>query len=342
MRLDRAIIVAKKDLSEFAKNRYIMMTILVMPMIASVFLPIVYVVPINQLSRQSSANLNLDFQTTMEFDNMTLEDSTLIYMHLDHVKVVNCIVQYCKIDNSTVENSNLNQSRIAYSTVTSSMLDKCVLMNLTSDVGNTVRKSQYLGGNEELNKLKTLMFNVLLILLIMIPVTIPTVTASYSFVGEKVNRSLEPLLATPISDVELLAGKSGSIFAMSMGATWLSFIVAVVLVDVLTEPFLGYYPLPNAYWIVGIVLLAPGMCMMSILANVIVSSRVNDVRVSQQIGGVLILPVLLFFFFSLAGVLSTALLPMLAFSFIILGADVCILLVSLRVFNREEILVNWK
>jgi hypothetical protein len=69
---------------------------------------------------------------------------------------------------------------------------------------------------------------------------------------------------------------------------------------------------------------------------------VNDVRVSQQIGGVLVLPILLFFFFTLAGFLSTDLLPMFAFSFGVLGADAVILLVSLRVFNREEILVSWK
>jgi hypothetical protein len=81
---------------------------------------------------------------------------------------------------------------------------------------------------------------------------------------------------------------------------------------------------------------------MSILANVMISSRVNDVRVSQQIGGVLILPVLLFFFFSLAGVLSTALLPMMVFSLAVLVVDAGIVLLSLRVFNREEILVKWK
>jgi ABC-2 type transport system permease protein len=320
-----------------------MMTIVMMPLIASVILPIVYVVPINQLSRQTNTELGyLRFNITMEFNNVTLTEATLINTRLDHVILSNCIVQDCIIDNSTVLKSNLNQTRIAYSTVTDSMLDRCILINLTSNIDNTVRKSQYAGGNDELDKLQAIMFNVLLILLIMTPVTIPTVTASYSFVGEKVNRSLEPLLATPTTDLELLAGKSGSIFAVSMGATWLSFIVAVVLVDVLTEPFLGYYPLPNAYWIVGILLLAPGMCLMSILVNVIISSRVNDVRVSQQIGGVLILPVLLFFFFSLAGVLSTALLPMLVFSLVILLADCLIVLLSLRIFNREEILVNWK
>ena len=93
MRLDRAIIVAKKDLSEFAKNKYIMMTIVMMPLVASVILPIVYVVPINQLSRQSSADLNLHFQITLEFNNVTLTDATLIDTRLDHVVLSNCIVR---------------------------------------------------------------------------------------------------------------------------------------------------------------------------------------------------------------------------------------------------------
>jgi hypothetical protein len=64
--------------------------------------------------------------------------------------------------------------------------------------------------------------------------------------------------------------------------------------------------------------------------------------VSQQIGGVLILPVLLFFFFTLAGILSTAILPMLVFSLAIVAADGAVVWLSVRVFNREEILVRWK
>ena len=342
MRFDRAIIVAKKDLAEFSKNRYIMMTIVLMPLFSSIILPIVYVVPINQLSRQSQTDLDLGFDITYVLDNASIRDATVSDARLEYMNITNCIIRNSILENCTVTNSNLNQSRIANSSVASSMLDRCYLVDLSSDVDNTVRSSEYAGGSDELEQLKTLMFNVLLILLIMIPVTIPTVTASYSFVGEKVNRSLEPLLATPTTDLELLAGKSGSIFAVSMAATWLSFVVAVVMVDVLTEPSLGYYPLPNAYWIIGMVLLAPGMCLMSILANVIISSRVNDVRVSQQIGGVLVLPVLLFFFFTLAGILSSALLPMIAFSLAVIAVDAVVVLVSLRVFNREEILVSWK
>lgn len=342
MRFDRAWIVAKKDLAEFAKNRYIMMTIILMPMFVAVLLPIVYVVPINQLARQSTGEVDLYFDIQATYSNMTIQNAVMFDVELDNVTVTNSIMSRCIVRYSSIENSSFTESRIERSAVKDTMLYRCFLVNLTADTGNTLKESKYEGGSLELESLKAIMFNVLLILLIMTPVMIPTVTASYSFVGEKVNRSLEPLLATPATDLELLVGKSGSIFLVSMGSTWLAFGLAVVMVDVLTQPVLGYYPLPNPYWIIGMVLLAPGMCLMSILTNVIISSKVNDVRVSQQIGGVLVLPILLFFFFTLAGFLSTDLVPMFIFSFGVLGADLVILWISLRVFNREEILVSWK
>jgi len=37
---------------------------------------------------------------------------------------------------------------------------------------------------------------------------LPTAIAAYSIVGEKVEKSLEPLLATPTTDSEILLGKS--------------------------------------------------------------------------------------------------------------------------------------
>lgn len=342
MRWDRAWIVARKDMAEFWRNKYIMMTIVLMPMFISLVLPVVYVVPINQLARQSTSEVNLEFDITATYSNITLTNAIMYDALFENVAIKNSILNGCIVRNSTVENSSFTESHLELSQVKDSMLFRCYMVDLTLDLGNTVRESQYAGENQELEDLKAVLFNVLLILLVMIPVMIPTVTASYSFVGEKVNRSLEPLLATPATDLELLAGKSGSIFLVSMASTWVSFLLATIVVDLLTGPVLGYYPLPNDYWIVGVLVLAPGMCAMSILTNVIISSKVNDVRVSQQIGGVLILPILMFFFFTLAGALSTDIVPMFAFSFGVLAADVVILWISLRVFNREEILVSWK
>ncbi|MGQ9588419.1 MAG: ABC transporter permease subunit [Thermoplasmata archaeon] len=342
MRFDRSLIVAKKDLAEFRKNKYIMMSIVFMPLLISVMMPIIYVVPINSIGQERASDLQLTFDITMNYTDASMDNTTLFDAHLERINITNCVLQRCEVVNSTVTSSFLESSLVANSSLRDSLVERCILDNLTSDRDNVIRGSRYIGGDSRLEALKDMMLNILLILLIIIPVAIPTVTASYSFVGEKVNRSLEPLLATPATDLELLVGKSGSIFAVSMGATWLSFAVATVMVDVLIEPALGYSPLPNAYWVVGVVLLAPAMCLMSIFANVLISSRVNDVRVSQQIGGVVILPVIVFFLISLVGFLSTGILPMLAFSAIIVAADLGILWISLKVFRREEILVRWK
>jgi len=342
MNTDRILAVAKKDLAEFRKNKYIMMTILFMPLVISVILPAIYVLPINTLGAQNSDTVTLDLHVTSSYSGVTIADSVLYNAFLQRVNLTNCILFGCEVSNSTIASSRLNGSIIVSSNARGTLITSCNLISFVDSGDNTIIDSQFIGGNKELDDLKNIMFNVLLIMLIMIPVTIPTVTASYSFVGEKVNKSLEPLLATPISDLELLIGKSGSIFAVSMIATWASFAVSVVMVDLLTEPVLGYYPLPNAYWVIGIVALAPGMCLMSILFNVLISSRVNDVRVSQQIGGILVLPIILFFVFSLSGFLSSGIAPMVVFSVLVFAADAGILWLSLRVFSREEILVSWK
>ena len=44
--------------------------------------------------------------------------------------------------------------------------------------------------------------------LLLIPMALPVYVAAYSIIGEKETRSLEPLLATPISTAELLVGKT--------------------------------------------------------------------------------------------------------------------------------------
>jgi hypothetical protein len=59
-------------------------------------------------------------------------------------------------------------------------------------------------------------------------------------------------------------------------------------------------------WILAIFVMAPLIAMLSILANVIVSSRVSDVRSAQQIGSLVVLPIILFFILILTQSSSTS------------------------------------
>ena len=114
--------------------------------------------------------------------------------------------------------------------------------------------------------------------------------ASYSLVGEKVQKSLEPLLATPTTDEEILAGKSIAAFIPAIGANFIGALIFMALIDLFTNKTLGYLYFPN--WDIAIILflLAPLACIFSVGYNVLVSSRVNDGRTAQQLGTLILLP----------------------------------------------------
>src|SRR5258705_4959575 len=77
--------------------------------------------------------------------------------------------------------------------------------------------------------LQYFILNEFLILLMIMPLIIPISIASYSIVGEKTTRSLEPLLATPISTLELLLAKGLAATIPAVLATWAGFTIFMLL-----------------------------------------------------------------------------------------------------------------
>jgi len=78
-----------------------------------------------------------------------------------------------------------------------------------------------------------------MLLFMMVPMIVPITFASYSIVGEKSTRTLEPLLATPISTFELLLGKALAATLPAIAATWLSFFLYAMGVGVAYQLFVG-------------------------------------------------------------------------------------------------------
>ena len=56
----------------------------------------------------------------------------------------------------------------------------------------------------------------------MLPAILPTIVASYSIIGEKKNRTLEPLLAAPVTVYDILVGKALSAIIPALLGTWAS------------------------------------------------------------------------------------------------------------------------
>ncbi len=170
---------------------------------------------------------------------------------------------------------------------------------------------------------------------------IPAAIASYSLVGEKIQKSLEPLLATPMTDGEILLGKTISGLVIPLAAIYAGSAVFMVLMDLVTQSTLGYLYYPN--WHIGAILLvAPLTCLLSVELNVIISSRLNDVRTAQQAGALIILPFIGLFFLSELGFFTFSNTNLLILAGVISMGDIALFFVSRATFQREEILTKWK
>lgn len=184
--------------------------------------------------------------------------------------------------------------------------------------------------------------NQFLLLFMMMPVIIPVTIASYSIVGEKATHSLEPLLATPITTFELLAGKSLAAALPAIFIGWASFgafVAALPLIGV-TKAVTAYILGPT--WILAILVGGPLMAIAAVNFAIFVSSRVNDPRVAEQISALLILPVLGLLFAQLAGIVVINLFVMLSFIGGMALLDVGLIYLGVSIFQRENILTRWK
>ena len=119
-------------------------------------------------------------------------------------------------------------------------------------------------------------------LFLIIPVMIPVTIAAYSIVGEKATRSLEPLLATPTTTTEIILGKGLASVIPAIVATWSSFGVFLIVARWLVVSDRVYMLIVNPMWLVGMLVAAPLLCVLSVTTAIAISSRVNDPRAAEQ------------------------------------------------------------
>ena len=176
----------------------------------------------------------------------------------------------------------------------------------------------------------------------MLPVMIPVTLASYSIVGEKTTRTLEPVLATPITTIELLAGKALAAVIPALGATWGSYMIFTLGARILTNSSSVASKLLDPLWMLSIFLVGPLLSVASVSIAVMVSSRVSDPRVAEQISALVVLPVLGLFISQSIGLifLNQELILWIAFAMLII--DVGLLAFATQLFQRESILTRWK
>jgi ABC-2 type transport system permease protein len=181
-----------------------------------------------------------------------------------------------------------------------------------------------------------------LLLFMIMPLVIPATIASYSIVGEKTTRTLEPLLATPVTTIELLAGKGLAAAIPAILATWLGFTVFAIGASLMAIGPGVLARLVDPLWLSAVFVVGPLLAVLAVSAAVMISSRVNDPRVAEQLSALVILPVMAVFFGQIAGLffLNARLILWMGLGLLIVDAGM--LAFATQLFQRENILVRWK
>lgn len=177
---------------------------------------------------------------------------------------------------------------------------------------------------------------------LLLPIITPSVIASYSIVGEKTNRTLEPLLATPVRTRELLLGKILASLLPAVAVTWLAAALFAAGVAVVAVSRRVFFAIVSPAWLLIILVITPLIALIVVAAMVAVSSRVNDPRTAQQVSSFLVVPFVLLFVGQIAGLV--VLQPSLVLVAVLVLASIAALALwgVTRIFRREVILTRWR
>ena len=176
---------------------------------------------------------------------------------------------------------------------------------------------------------------------LLMPAYIPLSIATFSIIGEKQARTLEPVLAAPVRTVELLAGKVIAALVPGVLAGWVTYLAFASLASGVYGPNL-FGVVTDPSWLVGVFVLGPAVGLSSVVAGVIVSSRVNDPRVAQQIGGVIIVPIVGVTLLQVTGTVLVGAAEYLMLTGIVLIISLTGLRIGVALFDREAILTRWR
>jgi ABC-2 type transport system permease protein len=165
--------------------------------------------------------------------------------------------------------------------------------------------------------------------------------AAYTVIGEKQARTLEPLLATPITTFELLTAKVLGSLLPALVLSVACFATYVAGVALLARAWV-FTVLLTPRSLAVIFVLGPLATLAALQLAVCVSSRVNDPRSAQQIGALIILPIAGLLIALLTGSVVLTTPVILGIAMVLSAVNIGLMLVGVALFDRESILTRWK
>ena len=175
---------------------------------------------------------------------------------------------------------------------------------------------------------------------LIVPTMVSSVIAADSFAGEKERRTFEALAYSPISDRDMFLAKVLVAWVPAVLLSALGFILYGLTLNASAWPLMQRVFFPNFTWVVLALWVAPGVAALALGATVLVSSRVKTFQEAFQLGGVVVLPLIMLVVGQAAGVVYLSTLLAGALGLIVWTVAGGLLLFGARRFERAEMLSN--
>ena len=175
-------------------------------------------------------------------------------------------------------------------------------------------------------------------LFMIIPLMVSAVIAADSFAGEKERKTMEALLYTPTTDRELFIAKLLSGWLAALAVALVGFILYVVMANAAGWSQLHRIFFPNTMWLVLIFWVVPALPGLGLGVMVLLSSRAQGFQDANQIGGLVVLPILLLVFGQITGVMYFSVTLVFLLGLVIWALDGLLIWLSSRNFSRGRLI----
>ncbi len=177
---------------------------------------------------------------------------------------------------------------------------------------------------------------------LLMPLAIVSIAGAYAIVGEKQQRTLEPVLSTPLSTKDFLLGKLLAVTLPAVLMSWIAALlgaIASVLSFYIASDLLVW---PDQFYWIAVLVLGPEIGALTALVCLRVSARMQDPQAANQVTALILIPLLLIVFSVIGPALVMNIGALIAACFFGLALTLGVFVWVKRGFNREEILCRWR
>lgn len=175
---------------------------------------------------------------------------------------------------------------------------------------------------------------------LILPIMVASVIAADSFAGEKERKTMEALLYTPATDLELFTAKMLSSWLPALAVALLGFVIYAVVCNVAGWHIMGRIFFPNLMWIVLILWVVPPAAGLGLGSMVLVSRKMKTFQEAYQMGGMVVLPVLLLILTQAFGVMYFSTLVAALLGLVLWLVDGVLIWLGVKSFQRGELIAQ--